>query len=835
VEQEVLTFRVCDPAMGSGHFLVNAAHTITNFLVETLNLTPWENPGLDANPVTWRRKVAKRCLYGVDLNELAVELAKLSLWLTTVAKGKPLSFLDHHLRHGNSLIGARLEDLIEVLSSETGQDQASANGQLSMFEEYPAFRVPLMEALDLMRDISARLADAAEDVESQAADYEQVRHRLKTFRDLAELVTAQHCGLDVDQDRLHRIAHLLLGEEPALAGDDRTLLSKARKLAGRQEFFHWPLELPEVFIRPIQLDGTVAAFDVVVGNPPHGAVAAAEVQNYMAERFQVHRDSAVDFLELSSQITSDNGYISFVMPKSMLFSQSWSSVREWLFKEDLQPMAVLDAGREFEGTSHEQSIIVFQKGKRATPGDIFVGYCGAEAKGAYAGAALVRRLDMFPCSLAEDGLKVAESVLESARGGVFRAWRGLPKRYASSTGELALSHQQIERYHAGEPSQRIELKECSESSVDRLRTEKLVARRLMKRTVIPEPQVIVTCVPDRDGKLTFETVENIRLATSRGFTTLMALCAVLNSQFVRWWVNNLVYIRPQTSMDFDECYINKIPIPSRLSSGLDEEHASLSPKKKDLIDDWLISMTRNDHEGAEQSGLSELKVNQNELGLELALDDVLSGALAFLASRIIEFHETQVELVPEVDLLRYVESNQPLIRLDEAFPLHDGRLFDEVMKLESVHHDIDDLRLVPNEDATWTLELQAKFRDPEQGWRDWIKEEDGRLIKRQWVPAYRLRMSEEKARFYRYALPRLQDFDNASSFPGGFTRSTLKKLHLTKVPILPDVDLSELARLDRELSETRRKIALTDDLIDQIVYKLYGLTEEEIAIVEGRA
>ena len=96
-------------------------------------------------------------------------------------------------------------------------------------------------------------------------------------------------------------------------------------------------------------------------------------------------------------------------------------------------------------------------------------------------------------------------------------------------------------------------------------------------------------------------------------------------------------------------------------------------------------------------------------------------------------------------------------------------------------------------------------------------------------------MSEEKARFYRYALPRLQEFDNASSFPGGYTRSTLKKLHLTKVPILPDVDLSELARLDRELRETKRKIALTDDLIDQIVYKLYGLTEEEIAIVEGRA
>jgi hypothetical protein len=201
----------------------------------------------------------------------------------------------------------------------------------------------------------------------------------------------------------------------------------------------------------------------------------------------------------------------------------------------------------------------------------------------------------------------------------------------------------------------------------------------------------------------------------------------------------------------------------------------------------------------------------------------------------IELHRKRQELEQQVVLFRFVEHGLSFVHLDDAFVLDESLRTDDVMDLEAVHHDIDGLRLVPNEEGTWTLELQAKFRDPEQGWRDWIKEEDGRLIKRQWVPAYRLRMSEEKARFYRYALPRLQEFDNASSFPGGYTRSTLKKLHLTKVPILPDVDLSELARLDRELTETRRKIELTDDLIDQIVYKLYGLTEEEIAIVEGRA
>ena len=98
VEEQVLTFRICDPAMGSGHFLVNTAHQITNFVVQTLHLTPWANELIDVDPAAWRRRVVERCLYGVDLSLMAVELAKLSLWLASVAGAKPLSFLDHHLR-----------------------------------------------------------------------------------------------------------------------------------------------------------------------------------------------------------------------------------------------------------------------------------------------------------------------------------------------------------------------------------------------------------------------------------------------------------------------------------------------------------------------------------------------------------------------------------------------------------------------------------------------------------------------------------------------------------------------------------------------------------------
>ncbi|HEY6542430.1 MAG TPA: DNA methyltransferase, partial [Ktedonobacteraceae bacterium] len=107
--EAVLALKVLDPSMGSGHFLVEATEYIARFLVE-LNAHP-ETSTRDVDLAYWKWRVVQSCIYGVELNPLAVELAKLSLWLSTVARDRPLSFLDHHLRTGNALIGARLANL----------------------------------------------------------------------------------------------------------------------------------------------------------------------------------------------------------------------------------------------------------------------------------------------------------------------------------------------------------------------------------------------------------------------------------------------------------------------------------------------------------------------------------------------------------------------------------------------------------------------------------------------------------------------------------------------------------------------------------------------------
>ncbi|MBW1696075.1 MAG: hypothetical protein JRK26_04665 [Deltaproteobacteria bacterium] len=109
-EEEVLNFKVCDPAMGSGHFLVDAANQMAGLVVALLEEVPYVKGmtvSVTSCPNDWRRRITRNCLYGVDLKPLAVNLAKLSLWLNCFAGDHRLTFLDHHLRCGNSLIGIR--------------------------------------------------------------------------------------------------------------------------------------------------------------------------------------------------------------------------------------------------------------------------------------------------------------------------------------------------------------------------------------------------------------------------------------------------------------------------------------------------------------------------------------------------------------------------------------------------------------------------------------------------------------------------------------------------------------------------------------------------------
>jgi hypothetical protein len=222
----------------------------------------------------WKRRVAQSCIYGVDLNPLAVELAKLSLWLTTVAQDRPLSFLDHHLRVGNALVGARLSDLQlggkpKAKKSTKAAAQGSA-GQLSMMAD-DTFRQSMMGAVGSMWLIEESEAVTVADVKKQEALYASLHATFtRKWGRLADLVTATHFGVAIDHFLWKPLAAYARGE--AVAGVPKFVewLKASEDLARERHFFHWELEFPEVFFdrfgKPL---GDKAGFDAVIGNPPY--------------------------------------------------------------------------------------------------------------------------------------------------------------------------------------------------------------------------------------------------------------------------------------------------------------------------------------------------------------------------------------------------------------------------------------------------------------------------------------------------------------------------------------------------------------------------------------
>lgn len=253
--QQILELKICDPAVGSGAFLVEACRQLGDELVRAWHShdqVPYIPPDEDETLLA-RRIVAQRCLYGVDRNPIAVDLAKLSLWLATLAREHPFTFLDHNLKCGDSLVGLTRRQLGDFHwrdepSRVLGQDQLEKRIELAT-----ARRKEILEADDEL--ISPEVKRQKLDLADEA---------LEPVRQAGACVIAAFFSSDKDRDRLANRDEMLR-IYTNFPGTFKELDAVLRRLQSRTfpiRPFHWEIEFPEV------LDREQAGFDVVVGNPP---------------------------------------------------------------------------------------------------------------------------------------------------------------------------------------------------------------------------------------------------------------------------------------------------------------------------------------------------------------------------------------------------------------------------------------------------------------------------------------------------------------------------------------------------------------------------------------
>ncbi len=376
---ELFSLKILDPAMGSGHFLVETVDFLSDHIIKFLHDHP-DNPVLeeierlrgiilsdlkkkgiqidDAKLIPTnlvRRMVMKRCIFGVDLNPMAVELAKLSLWLHSFTLGAPLSFLDHHLKCGNSLIGTSVKkvkgSMEEVTVGEEGR-YVDSEGREKIVPEQRALYLfgsqfaGLLSATELMRQVGELTDSTFEEVQESQHKYETAADALGPFKLILDLWTSEYFGNDEAHEFLTRGGDV----EAFLKGNGR-LFDKIRKLrtetenlARTRHFFHWELEFPEVFYDSGR-EKENPGFDAIIGNPPYDVVSEKEqLRDVDFEKSYVTASSTFSaaignklnlyrlFVALAVNLLRSGGQNGFIVPMSLLADSQSRNLRKSLLE-----------------------------------------------------------------------------------------------------------------------------------------------------------------------------------------------------------------------------------------------------------------------------------------------------------------------------------------------------------------------------------------------------------------------------------------------------------------------------------------------------------------------
>jgi hypothetical protein len=311
--EDILALKVCDPAMGSGAFLVAVCRALGDKLVAA-----WQKHGMpqippDEDPVLHaRRLVAQRCLYGVDKNPFAVDLAKVSLWLVTLAKDHPFTFLDHALRQGDSLVGL-------------GRDQIASFHWVGSDTPIPLIRGELDKALKKAMELRGRLHAMADsdDVPEKRHLLEEADEALAYVRYAGDQIVEAFFAGKNDKER-----------KAGLAIAAKTLAKPGGPIPeyGRRSAFHWEVEFPEVFSRE------PPGFDAFVGNPPFlggtriSVATSIAYRDWLAERYEASSltDIVAYFFRRSFDLLRPDGCAGLVATNSIAQGDTRVTGLRWI-------------------------------------------------------------------------------------------------------------------------------------------------------------------------------------------------------------------------------------------------------------------------------------------------------------------------------------------------------------------------------------------------------------------------------------------------------------------------------------------------------------------------
>ena len=322
---QILNLKILDPATGSGAFLVEACRQLSARLAESWNIhgRPSYLLADEDELVHARRLIAQRCLYGVDKNPMAIDLARLSLWLTTLAKDHEFTFIDHALRHGDSLVGLTLRQ-IEGFHWKADAPKFQLGTETIRVREH-------VTRVSELRQMIREAGDGASEQELLGF-LEESESELKNVRQFGDSVLAaffEEDGQKARDNRRLEYADLVLQNKLDSA------VASLGDLNPPIESFHWEVEFPEVF------DRENPGFDAIVGNPPFAGkntIGSSNAAGYLDWLKQIHPEShgnsdlVAHFFRHAFDLVRDDGTIGLIATNTIGQGDTRSTGLRWICK-----------------------------------------------------------------------------------------------------------------------------------------------------------------------------------------------------------------------------------------------------------------------------------------------------------------------------------------------------------------------------------------------------------------------------------------------------------------------------------------------------------------------
>ncbi len=838
--------KVLDPAMGSGHFLVEAVDYITDRMADFLTAFRWnpvvyelaqtrheiqaemerQNVTIDMSKLTdlnlLKRRVLKSCIYGVDLNPMAVELAKVSLWLDCFTLGAPLSFLDHHMKCGNSLIGARIEEARTTIEE----------GQLSLF-----FGSTMWASASLATEGALEVAKLS-DVTAQQVRLSKEKHRdaekaLAPYKRLLDVYLSRWLGntivkgkngkADVDKalDFLRSQEAQIWYQHPdrkeILTAEQKSVVDTASQAAEDHHFFHWEMEFPEVFFglvagttRVIEIKKD-SGFDAVVGNPPYvrqeGLGNDKVVFQAMYEVFNSIADLYTYFIEQGHRLLHPGGRFGMITANKFMRANYGAALRSFLTSK-VRLEKLLDFG----------DLPVFGD---ATTYPIIILSTNNQRNGASIQYALLKSLsfESFPSAIKSEASNMPES-----------AFSGTNWSLAASLGQAILDKLKAtsitlgeyigDNIHYGIKTGFNEAFVIDRTTRDRLIAEDLKSAEIIKPFVVGED--VRKYVLDFQDRYLVWTYVGIPIGQYPAiYKHLQQYQAQLEKRWDKgkyWW--ELRHCDYYTDFEKPKIMWPVIAVSNKFSFDTANRYSNDKTFFIPTDDLYLLAILN--------SSTAFLFFRSELSALRGGFLEYRTQSLVHTPIRRIAFttppEERTYYLEKARKLYEYCLSKNDQVCVTGFVEHHLSKEPEE----SDVVHDL--LAFLAEE----MVRLNKEKRDAQKEFLDWL------------VTTVRVLPDKEGRKGIDALVGKSKLTDYAGNYQKGESALATDELLdiLRKNKSRVGVSLSDAGLIDRikkmyeenlqRVLPIKERLRMTDALIDAVVYRLYGLTEEEIRVVEGR-